>query len=1069
MILPNFIHLNVHSDYSIKDSICKVNDILYNIYKLNMSSVAITDFFSLSVVVKFFKYSFKYGIKPIIGSDLNIFLSSKNNGNFFSSIVLVMNKIGFINLTKLISISYKCSYEKFSPFLYYKWILKYNEGLIFLFSIDKNSNIIKYLIYNDFKNAEKIVLFWKRYLGDRLYFQIFRINHENEDKYIDLITDLSIKTHVPLVATNKVLFLNKSDFYVHKIKSSIYHGCTIEKVNNVIDYTKYQYLKNKSEMISLFKDIPESLQNTIEISKRCNFFIKKGNIYLPKFNIKSKIDINKYIKKLVYLNLRKKKIHYTDILNKKLYINRLKYELDIIISMGFVDYFLIVMEFVNWAKKKNIPVGIGRGSGSSSLVSYLLNITDVDPLKYNLFFERFLNPNRVSMPDFDIDFCVYRRDEVFLHIEQLYGKKSVSKIVTFSTMTAKSVVRDVGRVLGYSYHFVDKIAKLIPFDLGITLKKSILDPKLNDLYNTDKDVKYLIDLSSKLEGIIKGIGKHAGGIVISPTVITDFCSIYYDIDTSSYITQFDKNDIEYIGLVKFDLLGLRTLTVIDNTIEMINKGLPLNNKINISDISLNDKKSFFLLNQMNTTAVFQLESDGMKDLIRRLKPKNFEDIISLLALFRPGPLQSGMVDNFVNRKNKRENIYYPDKDCQHDFLKPILKNTYGIILYQEQIMQVAIVLADYSFSEADMLQRYISKKNKKKMRLFREKFLQGSKTLGVDLNVSFKIFSLIEKFSCYGFNRSHSVSYAYLAYRTLWLKSNYPEEFMSSVMNSDIDNTNKIMLLIENIKNMNINIIPLNINISSYYFYVNENKEIVYGIGAIKGLGKKLIDYILNIRNKVGKFKNFVDFCLLVYNSKFNKSVLEKLILSGLFDIFNIKRSILIDKYKYILNFVKSKKKFLNFNQLSMFSINDLYLLNKKCFNYKYSSCLWTKEYELNKEKEVLGLYISDHPVNSYINYINKFNVIKVKNLFYLNKNENINVLGLIILIKFILTKNNNHICLLKIDDNTGCLDVFVYKKIYIKYVNFIEINNILLINGILKVNIINKFFFIVNKIKLLN
>ncbi len=1067
--MSKFVHLNIHSDYSIKDSICKIHDILLKVYKLNMSSVAITDFFSLSVVIKFFKYAFKYGIKPIVGSDMNIYLCNENNSDFFSVTVLVMNKIGFVNLIKLISISYKCSYKKFIPFLHYSWLLKFNEGLIFLFSIDKYSNIIKYLINGDYTRAKKIIFFWEKYFNNRLYFQIFRVKNKDENKYINIVIDLSIETNIPLVATNKVLFLNKDDFYLHKIKSSIYYNCTFKKVKNIIDYTNQQYLKNELEMLSLFRDIPESLQNTVEISKRCNFFLKKRKFNLPKFKENKNINNSIYIRKLIYKNFSKKNIKFTSVFTKKLYIERIKYELNIIISMGFVDYFLIVMEFVNWAKKHYIPVGVGRGSGSSSLVSYLLNITDIDPIKYDLFFERFLNPNRVSMPDFDIDFCMYRRDEVFLHIKKLYGKKSVSKIVTFNTMTAKSVIRDVGRVLGYPYYFIDKIAKLIPFDLGITLKKSILEPKLKDLYNTDKDVKYLIDISSKLEGLIKGIGKHAGGIVISPSKITDFCSIYYDLDNDFYITQFDKNDIEYVGLIKFDLLGLRTLTIIDNTINMINDSKLILNKINISNILLNDKKSFVLLNDANTTAVFQLESNGMKDLIRRLKPGNFEDIVSLLALFRPGPLQSGMVDNFVNRKNGKESIYYPDKNCQHSLLVPILKNTYGIILYQEQIMKIAIVLANYSFSDADMLQRYISKKNYKKVKLFSSKFLQGSKKLGVSLKIASKVFFLIEKFSRYGFNRSHSVSYAYLAYRTLWLKSNYPSEFMSSVINSYIDNTNKIMVLINNIKNMNIKIIPLNINISSYYFYVNEKKDIVYGIGAIKGLGEKLINYILDIRNKVGKFKNFVDFCVLIYNNKINKSTLKKLILSGLFDVFNVKRSILIDKYKYILNFAKYKKDCFNFTQLSMFDVNNLYLLNEKSFFSKFDDPLWTKEYELNKEKEVLGLYVSDHPINIYNNYIDKFNVIKIKNLNLIENKVNINLLGLIILIKFLLTKNNNRICLLKIDDGTGFLDILIYKKIYLKYCNFIEINNIILINGSLKLNIISEKFLVLSKLKLIN
>ncbi len=1059
---PKFVHLNIHSDYSIKDGLCEINKLLKKSLEFKFSSVALTDFFSLSASIKFIKKCYLYGIKPIIGVDIYVYYKNYfGNKECHLLTILVMNQEGYTNLVKLISkslIKNKKFLDKIS--INYKIILKYNKGLIFLFSFDKYNCIGKYFIYSNINLVKKIILFWKKSLNSRLYFHIYRILNINENIYINYIINLSYELKIPVVASNKVLFINKIDFNIHKVRSAIYYNCNLNKIKNYINYTNNQYLKTEFEMCNLFSDIPEVLYNSVQIAKRCNFFLKKKKFILPNFKNKNNKESNLYIKKLSYKKLNKFNFNNNKFLFNK-YLLRLNNELNIIIKMCLSNYFLIVMEFVQWAKKKKIPVGPGRGSGAGSLVAYLLGITNVDPLKFNLIFERFINLERISMPDFDIDFCMENRDKVLSHIEKLYGINFVAQIVTFNTLTAKSVIRDVGRVLGYSYVFVDYIAKLVPFNLGITLKKAlILEPKLGKMYKENFEVKKLIDISKKLEGLIKGIGKHAGGIVISPNLVYDYCPIFWDYNNKKLITQFDKYDIKYVGLVKFDILGLRTLTVINKSIKLIYKHKY--KKIDINNLYLDDKLSFSLLRKADTVAVFQLESRGIRRLILKLKPDCFEDIISLLALFRPGPLKSGMIDNFINRKNGDEIIFYPNKKYQHKLLVPILKNTYGIILYQEQIIEIFKVLANYNLGNADNLRNYISLKDKKKININKNIFIKNSKLVGINSKISYKIFSLIEKSSGYSFNRSHSVSYSMLAYQTLWLKANFLCEFIVSVMNSDIDNINKIADMINEAKKKGIKIIAPNINNSSYFFKINNKGNIIYGLGAIKGIGKNSIKNIINIRKKYGKFKNFIDFCILNYSNKLSKSTLESFIYSGSFDIFKINRYILIKNIKNILkiaNFENNKK---IFKQKSLFNIN--YFNNLKFLNNINYKCKINNEFLLNKEKDILGFYLTDNPINKYIKYIiKKFNVIYIKDIIYTNKIKKIIVFGLIISIKFIYTKNRDKLYIININDSLNNLEIIIFEKLFLKYYLFLKINNIIIVYGLLNYKYNNSF--LVNKI----
>ena len=569
------------------------------------------------------------------------------------------------------------------------------------------------------------------------------------------------------------------------------------------------------------------------------------------------------------------------------YDERLQIELDVINQMGFPGYFLVVMEFIQWSKDNDIPVGPGRGSGAGSLVAYALKITDLDPLEFDLLFERFLNPERVSMPDFDVDFCMDRRDEVIEHVSDMYGREAVSQIITFGTMAAKAVIRDVGRVLGHPYGFVDRISKLIPPTPGMTLEQAFIEePRLPELYDGDQEVRDLIDMARRLEGVTRNAGKHAGGVVIAPTKITDFAPVYCDAEGNNPVTQFDKNDVEYAGLVKFDFLGLRTLTILQWAVNMTNERLRKEGKplVDITQIPLVDKQSYDMLMKAETTAVFQLESRGMKDLIRRLQPDCFEDMIALVALFRPGPLQSGMVDNFIDRKRGREAISYPDATWQHESLKPILEPTYGIILYQEQVMQIAQVLSGYSLGGADLLRRAMGKKKPEEMAKQRDTFQNGAAANGVDPELAMKIFDLVEKFAGYGFNKSHSAAYALVSYQTLWMKAHFPAEFMAAVMSADMDNTDKIVTLVDECENMKLKLIPPDVNSGLYKFNVNEQGHIVYGIGAIKGVGEGPIEAIIEARNAGGAFYDLFDFCARVDLKRLNRRVIEKLILSGAMD-----------------------------------------------------------------------------------------------------------------------------------------------------------------------------------------
>ncbi|MBP8268038.1 MAG: DNA polymerase III subunit alpha, partial [Aeromonas sp.] len=858
---PRFIHLRVHSDFSMVDGLQKIGPIVSAAAANNMPALALTDQMNMCGLVRFYGSAHGKGIKPLVGADFWV-QSDELGDEQFRLTLLAMDNDGYQNITLLISRGYQRGHVQGRPVIDKAWLGEHAKGVIVL-SGGREGDVGKFLLKGNRQMVEHCLAFYQTHFPDAYYLELLRTGRPDEEVYLHMAVAIATEFELPVVATNEVVFLTADDFDAHEIRVAIHDGYTLMDKRRPRRYSPQQYLRSQEEMAELFADIPEALENTVEIAKRCNVTVRLGEYFLPNFPtgdmttedflvMKSKEGLEE---RLAFLfpdpAVRAER--------RPEYDERLDIELKVINQMGFPGYFLIVMEFIQWSKDNGIPVGPGRGSGAGSLVAYALKITDLDPLEFDLLFERFLNPERVSMPDFDVDFCMDRRDEVIDHVSEMYGREAVSQIITFGSMAAKAVVRDVGRVLGHAYGFVDRISKLIPPDPGMTLAKAFeAEPKLPELYEQDEEVKDLIDMARRLEGVVRNAGKHAGGVVIAPTKITDFAPLYCDDEGHHPVTQFDKNDVEYAGLVKFDFLGLRTLTIIDWALGMINPRLAKEGKppVDIAAIPIDDKKSFALLQRFETTAVFQLESRGMKDLIKRLQPDCFEDMIALVALFRPGPLQSGMVDNFIERKHGKEAISYPDEKWQHESLKPILEPTYGIILYQEQVMQIAQTLAGYTLGGADMLRRAMGKKKPEEMAKQRAGFEEGAVKNGVDGELAMKIFDLVEKFAGYGFNKSHSAAYALVSYQTLWLKTHFPAEFMAAVMTADMDNTDKIVTLVDECQRMGLTVIPPDVNTGRYRFSVNEDGHIVYGIGAVKGVGEGPIEAILEARDRDGPFRD---------------------------------------------------------------------------------------------------------------------------------------------------------------------------------------------------------------------
>jgi len=1049
---PKFVHLRVHSDFSMCDGLDKVKPIVSKAADFAMPALALTDQTNLCGLVKYYHATHGAGIKPIIGSDFWV-QSDELENELFRLVILASNNKGYKNLTELISKAYLRGHIQERAVIDKAWLAEYSEGLILL-SGGREGDIGKALIKGNMPLVDEMVSFYQQHFNQCFFLELIRTGRENEETYLHLAVDAAEKYQLPVVATNEVVFLTEDKFDAHEIRVAIHDGYTLDDKRRPKRYSKQQYLRTEDEMCELFSDIPEALMNSVEIAKRCNVTVTLGEYVLPDFPTEG-LSIEEYLVKVSEEGLQERLEFLFDkdapdfAEKRKPYDERLAVELDVVNNMGFPGYFLIVMEFIQWSKDNNIPVGPGRGSGAGSLVAYAQKITDLDPLEYDLLFERFLNPERVSMPDFDIDFCMDRRDEVIDHVAELYGRDAVSQIITFGTMAAKAVIRDVGRVLGHPYGFVDRISKLVPGDPGMTLAKAFeAEPKLPEVYAQDSDVKDLIDMCRILEGTTRNAGKHAGGVVISPTTITDFAPLYCDDEGNNPVTQFDKNDVEDAGLVKFDFLGLRTLTILQWAIEMADEKLLKAGKepIDIASIHLEDPASFKVLLNSETTAVFQLESSGMKSLIAKLKPDCFEDIIALVALFRPGPLQSGMVDNFIERKHGREAISYPDETWQHIDLKPILEPTYGIILYQEQVMQIAQVLAGYSLGGADMLRRAMGKKKPEEMAKQRAGFEEGAVNRGVDGELAMKIFDLVEKFAGYGFNKSHSAAYALVSYQTLWMKTHYPAPFMAAVMSADMDNTDKIVTLVDECANMDIDILPPDVNAGVYKFTVNDDDQIVYGIGAVKGVGEGPIEAIIQARAEGGPFVDLFDFCARLDLKKTNKRVLEKLIKSGAMDNLGPHRAALFETLPEAIKAAEQHAKAQALGQDDLFGlINEEPEDTRQAFKEVPK---WAEEVWLNGEKETLGLYLTGHPINRYLTEIKQYASGRLVSLQPTNKDKTTVAVGLVLGVRVLVNKRGRRWALVTLDDKSARIDIRLFPDDYDTFAELLVTDAILVCSG---------------------
>lgn len=1048
---PRFIHLRVHSDFSMVDGLQKINPIVGAAAANNMPALALTDQMNMCGLVRFYGAAHGKGIKPIVGADFWV-QSDELGDEQFRLTLLAMDNDGYQNITLLISRGYQRGHVQGRPVIDKSWLAEHAKGVIVL-SGGREGDVGKFLLKGNRQMTEQCVAFYQTHFPDAYYLELLRTGRPDEEVYLHMAVAIATEFELPVVATNEVVFLNADDFDAHEIRVAIHDGYTLMDKRRPRRYSPQQYLRSQEEMAELFADIPEALENTVEIAKRCNVTVRLGEYFLPNFPTGDMTTEDFLVAKSKEGLEERLEFLFPDpqvrAERRPEYDERLDIELKVINQMGFPGYFLIVMEFIQWSKDNGIPVGPGRGSGAGSLVAYALKITDLDPLEFDLLFERFLNPERVSMPDFDVDFCMDRRDEVIEHVSDMYGRDAVSQIITFGSMAAKAVVRDVGRVLGHAYGFVDRISKLIPPDPGMTLAKAFeAEPKLHELYEQDEEVKDLIDMARRLEGVVRNAGKHAGGVVIAPTKITDFAPLYCDDEGHHPVTQFDKNDVEYAGLVKFDFLGLRTLTIIDWALGMINPRLAKEGKppVDIAAIPIDDKKSFDLLQRYETTAVFQLESRGMKDLIKRLRPDCFEDMIALVALFRPGPLQSGMVDNFIDRKHGNEAISYPDEKWQHESLKPILEPTYGIILYQEQVMQIAQTLAGYTLGGADMLRRAMGKKKPEEMAKQRAGFEEGAVKNGVDGELAMKIFDLVEKFAGYGFNKSHSAAYALVSYQTLWLKTHFPAEFMAAVMTADMDNTDKIVTLVDECQRMGLTVIPPDVNTGRYRFSVNEDGHIVYGIGAVKGVGEGPIDAILSARDQDGPFRDLFDFCNRVDIKKLNKRVMEKLILSGAMDRLGPHRAALMATLEEAMRAAEQHAKAQAVGQVDMFGVltEEIDDVKKAFANVPH----WPDKVWLEGERETLGLYLTGHPINQYSSELRRYTSGRLCDLHPTSRDTVTTAAGLVIAARSMVTKRGNKMGIFTLDDRSGRLDVTLFSEALEKYEELMQKDRILVVSG---------------------
>ncbi|SFD06811.1 DNA polymerase III, alpha subunit [Thiohalospira halophila DSM 15071] len=1065
--MTGFVHLHVHSEYALVDSTIRVKPLVKATTEAGMPAVAITDPVNLFSLVRFYRAAEGAGVKPIVGSDLWL-PNPADPGDPHRLVVLCRNDAGYRNLTRLISRAYLERGPRSLPLVQPEWLDEVRDGepvgagLIAL-SGGMAGEIGRALLAGEGEAAGAALEVWRQRFPDGFYLEVTRTGRPGEEDHLHAAADLAARSRTPVVATNDVRFLSADDFEAHEARVAIHQSRTLDDPRRPRDYSAEQYLRTPAEMAELFADLPEALENTVAVAERCNLTLSLGENYLPDFPVPEGMTTAEHLAEEARTGLDRRLAtdfgvedpHDPAFAETRVpYDQRLDRELGVINEMGFPGYFLIVADFIRWAKENGIPVGPGRGSGAGSLVAYAQTITDLDPLKYDLLFERFLNPERVSMPDFDVDFCMERRDDVIDYVADKYGREKVSQIITYGSMAAKAVVRDTGRVLGHPYGFVDSIAKLIPFEIGITLDKALeQEEALKERYDNDDEVRAVIDLARSLEGLTRNAGKHAGGVVIAPTDLTDFTPLYQEEDADSPVTQFDKDDVEAVGLVKFDFLGLRTLTIIDWAMETVNaqRAEAGEEPVDIAHIPLDDKGAFDLLKACRTTAVFQLESRGMKDLIRRLRPDSFEDVIALVALYRPGPLQSGMVDDFINRKHGEAAVAYPTRELHHDALEPILGPTYGVILYQEQVMQIAQELGGYSLGAADLLRRAMGKKKPEEMAKQRQIFLEGATARGMSEAHATGIFDLMEKFAGYGFNKSHSAAYALLSYQTAWLKAHYPAAFMAAVMSSDMDNTDKVVPFIEEARSIGLAVERPDVNACHYRFTASDRHTILYGLGAVKGVGRAAIDAITGERDASGPFADLFDFCQRVDLRAVNRRTIEALIRAGALDALGTNRASLMATLPEALSLADQASRNAAAGQNDLFGLEPAAAVTPAATEVAD----YSDDERLRGEKETLGLYLTGHPVDRYDAELNALTTARLADLGSC-VGQRVVVAGLVIGLSTRRPKNADadrpgKMAFLTLDDRTGRLETIVFPEAWEQHRHHVGRDQLVVATGALE------------------
>ncbi|UCV03023.1 DNA polymerase III subunit alpha [Dechloromonas denitrificans] len=1026
---PRYVHLRLHSEYSVTDGIVRLGDAVKRAAGDGMPAMALTDLGNLFGLVKFYSGARGKGVKPVAGADVWI-ANPESPDDAYRLLLLVRNRAGYQQLCELLSKAYLVEGRRDRAELRREWFTELGcDGLIAL-SGAHLGDVGEALINGNFDLAGERAKAWEAIFPGAFYLEVQRYGQPQQEAIVQQTADLAGETGIPLVATHPIQFMNRDDFRAHEARVCIAEGYVLGDTRRPKIYTEEQYFKTQDEMVALFADLPEALENSLEIAKRCNIELTLGKNFLPNFPIPPGMTIDEFLIDEAEKGLEVRLAElYPDpeerLKRRPEYDARLVFECNTIVQMGFPGYFLIVADFIKWAKANGVPVGPGRGSGAGSLVAYSLLITDLDPLAYALLFERFLNPERVSMPDFDVDFCQDNRWRVIEYVRQHYGEDAVSQIATFGTMSSKAVIRDVGRVFGLPYSMCDRISKLIPIvqNKPVSLAEALeQEPQLREMMEGDGDgetIRELFDLASRLEDLTRNVGMHAGGVLIAPGKITEFCPIYQATGSdASTVSQFDKDDVEKVGLVKFDFLGLRNLTIIELAVEYIRR--MTGEKLDLMSLGFTDPAAYQILKDANTTAIFQVESEGMKKLLKKLAPDRFEDIIAVLALYRPGPLGSGMVDDFILRKKGQQKI-----DYFHPDLTACLSPTYGVIVYQEQVMQISQIIGGYTLGGADMLRRAMGKKKPEEMAKHRETIAAGAKEKGYDPALAEQLFDLMTKFAEYGFNKSHTAAYAVVTYHTAWLKAHHCAAFMAATMSSDMDNTDSVKIFYEDaVGSANkLKMLGPDVNASNYRFEPVDRATIRYGLGAVKGTGEQAVNDILRARDAGGPFKDLFDFCQRCDKRMVNRRTTEALIKAGAFDCIDADRHKLLASVGIAMEFADQAER--NAMQSSLFDIGNVaedhapqYVTVKR----------WDEKEQLMQEKTALGFFFSGHPYNTCKKELSRF-VRRPLNQLQPAK-ELTTLAGVVVGVRTQMTRRGKML-FVQLDDGTGMIEVTVFNELF--------------------------------------